>query len=420
MMWENEVIAAQSHFSEGDVTAEEALAIADKLINNDIMPQPVDGVYQLKTAGDLAIFSMIVNGGALEADAVLLNDIDFAELGEDFAWSAIGNWASTGIAYKGHFDGQGHTIKNFNATSDRNFYGLFGVLSDNALVENFNIYGELNTLYQSAGAVAGFARDNNVIIRNIHSYVNIHNTRVGGRQGGILGCANDGTIRVERCTYSGTFESEDAGNGGNYGGIVGYTNNSTNAVCDIIDCLFDGKLFNSADVPGNCTFGGMVGYTNSSRVTIKNCLSIGTVQSARYAQFFGALNGPNSKIYNSYYKGDYINGSSSGQRANPQEAIEVTDAQLASGEICFKLNGDQSEIVWHQTLATDDYPVLEDGHLQVWFNDGAYTNIDPDGISDIPATEQPTYVGIYNLAGQRLEKLQKGINIVNGKKILVK
>ena len=132
------------------------------------------------------------------------------------------------------------------------------------------------------------------------------------------------------------------------------------------------------------------------------------------------MNGPNSKIYNSYYKGDYVNGSSSGQRANPQEAIEVTDAQLASGEICFKLNGDQSEIVWHQTLATDDYPVLEDGHLQVWFNDGAYTNIDPDGISDIPATEQPTYVGIYNLAGQRLEKLQKGINIVNGKKILVK
>ena len=27
---------------------------------------------------------------------------------------------------------------------------------------------------------------------------------------------------------------------------------------------------------------------------------------------------------------------------------------------------------------------------------------------------------IYNLAGQRLQKMQKGINIVNGKKILVK
>jgi hypothetical protein len=27
---------------------------------------------------------------------------------------------------------------------------------------------------------------------------------------------------------------------------------------------------------------------------------------------------------------------------------------------------------------------------------------------------------IYNLAGQRLTKMQKGINIVNGKKVLVK
>ena len=423
--WETEVINAQDHYIKGDVTAEEAFAIAEMFNNNDIMLQPVDGIYQLKTAGDLALFAIVVNRGTLDANAVLMNDIDLAELGEGFAWSAIGNWANSGVAYKGHFDGQGHTIKNFNATSDRNFFGLFGVLSDNALVENFNIYGELYTLYQSAGAVAGFARDNNVTIRNIHSFVNIHNTSVGGRQGGILGCSNDGTIRVEKCTYSGTFDSNDSGNGGNYGGIVGYTNNSTNAVCDIIDCLFDGKLYNSADVPGNCTFGGMVGYTNSSRVTIKNCLSIGTVESARYAQFFGALNGTNSKIYNSYYKGDYINGSSSGQKANPQEAIEVTDAQLASGEVCYKLNGDQSEIVWHQTLALDDYPVLLADHQQVWFSDGAYTNNDPDGIHDIEA--EPSFSSIYqqgstivNLAGQRLGKLQKGINIVNGKKVLVK
>ena len=28
--------------------------------------------------------------------------------------------------------------------------------------------------------------------------------------------------------------------------------------------------------------------------------------------------------------------------------------------------------------------------------------------------------GIFNLAGQRLGKMQKGINIVNGKKVIVK
>ena len=421
--WESEILDAQNHYIEGDVSTEEALDIAERLINNDVMPKPVDGVYQLRTAGDLAIFSMIVNSGAPTSDAVLVNDIDMAELGEEFAWTPIGNWDvvnGANMGFKGHFDGQGHTISNFNYTAGQNWFGLFGVLSDNALVENFNIYGEIISDWQYEGSVAGYARDNNVTIRGIHSYVNVTSMPQGGRTGGIVGCVDNGTTNIERCTYSGTLDGYDAGNGGNYGGIVGYTNNSTNAICNITNCLFDGKLINTVDVAGNCTFGGIVGYTNSSLVTIKNCLSIGTVQSARYAQFFGALNGTNSKIYNSYYKGDYINGSSSGQRANPQEATEVTNAQLASGEICFKLNGDQSEIVWHQTLATDDYPVLEANHLQVWFTNGVYTNIDPDGIRDIPAAEQPTYDGIYNLAGQRLEKLQKGINIVNGKKILVK
>ena len=41
----------------------------------------------------------------------------------------------------------------------------------------------------------------------------------------------------------------------------------------------------------------------------------------------------------------------------------------------------------------------------------------PDGIktlSQTPVKEE----GIYNLSGQRLNKMQKGINIVNGKKVL--
>ena len=43
----------------------------------------------------------------------------------------------------------------------------------------------------------------------------------------------------------------------------------------------------------------------------------------------------------------------------------------------------------------------------------------PDAIVS-PLGKAEEVVSIYNLAGQRLSKLQKGINIVNGKKILVK
>jgi len=44
-----------------------------------------------------------------------------------------------------------------------------------------------------------------------------------------------------------------------------------------------------------------------------------------------------------------------------------------------------------------------------------------DGVNDLSPNPSPVSEGsIYNLAGQRLSKLQKGVNIVNGKKVLVK
>ena len=47
------------------------------------------------------------------------------------------------------------------------------------------------------------------------------------------------------------------------------------------------------------------------------------------------------------------------------------------------------------------------------------SNADPDGINDVIKTPvQNTSKVIYNLAGQQLKKAQKGVNIINGKKML--
>ena len=43
---------------------------------------------------------------------------------------------------------------------------------------------------------------------------------------------------------------------------------------------------------------------------------------------------------------------------------------------------------------------------------------DPDSINTIQMNDEESGNAIYNLAGQRLNKMQKGINIVNGKKVL--
>jgi len=317
--------------------------------------EKVDGVYQIANAYNLASFAAVVNGGENDADAVVTADIDMT----GFEWPApIGDWTVSGInsAYKGHFDGQGHTISNLVYTTAKNWHGFFGVLTSGALVENFNIAGTITIASGNSNVgVVGFMRDNSTTVRNIKSSLNINNNSLGARVGGIVGTIDAGTATVDRCTYSGTLDGNDNEGNGNYGGIVGYFANNANAIGNITNCLFDGKVINSNASPGDCTFGGIVGYCNAGKATIENCLSIGEVQSKIAAQFFGKLNGNNSTFVNCYYKGSFVNGNKSGGTASGEAPVLVTDEQLASGFVAAKLAP-----AFRQTLGTDAYPVLDD------------------------------------------------------------
>ena len=434
LYWEGEVALAQSHYYNGDITAEEALEIAETLNNCNLKLTSSDGVYQLASAKDLLLFQKKVNGGEDKANAVLTDDIDLSEMipeGEtEFTWTPIGNWGQngtgvSGAAYRGHFDGQGHTISNFNITANQSYSGLFGVVSNGAVIENFNINGNLHlsdNRFNQCGTI-GFARDRDVIIRNVHSALDITSEVNTKTIGGILGHVfNNSTVYIDRCSYSGTFTVTDNGGSddGMYGGILGHSYNNANAHVNITNCLFDGTLVNTVaeESPVNgCVMGGIVGWIGTSvQYRIDNCLSIGEVTNTCAGQIAGALQNNGVSYSNNYYKGTAAFGAVA---KSTNATTLVTDEQLASGEICYKLNGDQSDIAWYQTLAEDSYPVLFKDHQQVWLDNGVYTNIDPDGIADVLATE-PVQNGIFNLAGQRLSKPAKGINIINSKKVLVK
>ena len=109
----------------------------------DYLTPNANGFYEIGTAKDLTWFEQKVNYGELTANAILTADIDFADLMSESAeditpeidWTPIGDWGNTrgvgGACYQGHFDGQGHAIRNLNATSKQNFFGLFGVISSN-------------------------------------------------------------------------------------------------------------------------------------------------------------------------------------------------------------------------------------------------------------------------------------------------
>ena len=316
-------------------------------------------VYQIGTAQDLADFAALVNGGETAVNAVLTQDIDMSELD---SWTAIGDWNTGAVssAYCGHFDGQGYKITGFNFTSNKNYFGIFGVISTGALIENFDIYGTM-TLSHKTGGVVAYTRDATPTIRYIHSYVNINCVETASatalRPGGILGSAVNGTTVIENCTYSGTLNV--GGHTGNIGGIVGYVNNATAAIVNITNCLFDGKIENGT-ADGQC--GGVVGYSNKGKVTIKNCLSIGaiTTGTGNDGMFFGRLNTSNSKFDGAnYYIGTNINGTSSGASASGTAPTLVTAEQLASGEIAYALNGEQSdEVIWFQKLGLTIIPHL--------------------------------------------------------------
>ena len=419
--WEAEIDAAQSHYFNGDVTTEEALDIAEALSSNNLMLEPVDGVYQLANARDLLLFAMMVNSGKNDIDAVMTADIDMT----DKAWPAsIGNWNTNSVAsaYKGHFDGQGYSITGLTYTTSKNWHGFFGVLSTGATVENFSISGSVtNNDYNDIGTI-GFTRDGNVTIRNVSSSLNIMSMKNAQTIGGILAEANVGTTLIDRCTYSGTLDGQDTGTDGKYGGILGLVSRVSGSDVTISNCLFDGALANTVANPGatsGSAYGGICSFKNEGTITIKNCLSIGELPERTSGQIFGKeVGGLTTICINSYYKGPSI-GMPLG---NPISGtpVEVTDEQLASGETCYKLNGDQSDIAWYQTLAVDEYPVLQKGHLQVWFYEGAYTNVDPDGIVGVQADE-PVQGGIYNLAGSKIGRITTpGIYIVEGRKVLVK
>ena len=310
----------------------------------------IDGTeyYEISSADDLATFASMVNGSEFTANAILTDDIDMSELD---SWTPIG--IDNDHGYKGTFDGQGKTITGFQLTSStsNNSYGVgfFGHIADGANIQNFSIYGTITSTGQRMSVIG--SAQGNVNISGIHSHLNITCTQT--RHGGILGAqVGTGTINIDRCSFSGSLTTDNIS--GNFGGIVGLTLNNSSAYINITNCLFDGTI----DIGTGDNAGGFVGYTRQCQLKIENCLSVGTITAANPGQFIGQITNTSNQKYSgvNYYLGDNkTQGTGNATEAGPTP-VKVTTEQLASGEVCYLLNGDQSDINWYQTLIDEDYP----------------------------------------------------------------
>lgn len=336
----------------------------------------VDGVctncsnaYQIRNVADLISFTnKVMDGSAVSAYGELANDIDLA--GEEYM-PIGGRTDEGGNPYCGTFDGKGYKISNMVINTTANNQGFFGVIGNGAHIMNLVVDNtcSITVTGDNKGYAAG-----------------IVGATEGGGKATIENCGNEADITVE---------------GPNAAGILG------------VDDL-----------------GGMA-------VTIKNCYNTGSISGARECSAISGWLGAHSVISNSWNSGtiEGLDGTNTFYRNSNAKAVNcyetigtqvtaIEEEALSSGELTWKLNEGRTEgVVWHQTLGSDAHPVFDADHGVVYFAEGVYTN-DASGINNLTTTAKTTEA-IYSIGGAKLQKMQKGINIVRMsdgtvRKILVK
>jgi hypothetical protein len=308
----------------------------------DWMSAEADGFFYLGTPAQVEWFSAMVRAGYGAMNAKLTADIDYQ--GVPDAHMPIGIDTQK---YFGHFDGQGHRIKGMVLTTasklvNRNndgqgFFGSVrgggtanGVTVNEVIIENLIIDASCSVQHDQffvAGVVGRINARNdensNIIIRNCGNEANISTT--GKNAAGILGCVASTNVGLK--LYNLWNKGNITGNGGESAAICAWTGQrNVNGEVDVEGCWNIGEV---TGVDGN-------GYNlirRNTNIVPRNIVDLCTTNA-----------GNQGKV-----------------------AVLNTADPIASGELCYLLNGDQSEIVYTQNLGTDEMPVYRNAsHSQVY------------------------------------------------------
>ncbi len=215
----------------------------------------------------------------------LLADINLSECE---TWTPIGNpesvangnyaGAYTGVAFKGVFNGGGHTIRGFKPTvkvADNQTFGLFGVL-DGATVKDLNIETDLvisADAQADAGVLVGTAISSTIQNVKVSGKITSAGNGTDNKRfalGGIAGFVfntGDGTSLIKDCTTSLTVNADCGSNTKNgataamYGGVAGFvTTSQDNSANNIENCVNNGeiiaKLGRCSGIVATANFGG--------------------------------------------------------------------------------------------------------------------------------------------------------------------
>lgn len=273
-------------------------------------PTLEDGWYLLANAGNIEWFSALVNQGGNDKNLCgkMVADIDFTGVKH----TPIG--VGEGTKFNGKFDGQGHRILNLTLRTTTNLQGFFGGLRGGGTVVR-------NLIMDKSCSITG-------------------KQRVGGIAAFAQTTGNDPII-IENCINEAAVTGTSTGIGGILGASL-----SPHPAIHIRNCINTGVVRGSGE---SATIAGWLGDNGGSLT--ENCYNTGRLMGLDSSKRNMVRHGGSSVVRNLY---EFYNNSTYSQGIKKDW---VTEAPIASGELCYFLSSGLNGEVWRQTIGTDEAPL---------------------------------------------------------------
>ena len=266
--------------------------------------------YTVYNADGLMNIAELVNGGKTDINITLDKNIDLTGK----VWTPIGTDYDN--AYTGTFDGGGHTITGLTVTTNDEYAGLFGYLSNfnnaagtvkNVVMDGIQITCNHRSGY--AGGVVGY------------SWGTIENCSVSGSVsatvsvGGVVGVQRDGSITG--CSSSATVKGTL-----NVGGVAGQTSFGATLTA----CYATGNVIIEIAPTQNISGGGLVGFNDG--ISLLSCYATGNVtstgSSTGYVHIGGFLGDNYTTVTACYWKNNHEQGIGYNRRSTKVTEVDGT------------------------------------------------------------------------------------------------
>ena len=261
---------------------------ADRTVAVDVI---VNNMCEIATKEDWKKFGDFVRSGEGNLNAKLTADLN---LGTD-----IQKIGSESTDYRGTFDGQGHTITIDWNGNGGDYFALFPFVTD-ATIKNLRVTGKMTT----------------DVPMGVFSYLAGGNTTFSG-------CVSD--VKITNGDKNDTYCAAGMVREAYSEGKITFK-----------DCIVAGDLNGTTDNSKQNMGGFVCGQADDATCTFDNCLYTGT-NNAKGGYAFA----PKPTLNNCYYLNSFAN----------VQGERITEKQLTSGEVAYKLQGDRTDSChWAQVL----------------------------------------------------------------------